>query len=361
MTDRPSTSTGERPACITVDEFLAIPRQEIVPYVGTADGSTTLLARGTTLQLAGPSGVGKSLVGAWDLGGRLAADRPSDWLGMHVCGGLRVALLTLEGSDEDTADRARSLLAADARRRLIVWDRWRGQPPPSTDDAGLERLASELRRVEADIVIVDTASAMFGAAFDIDIAAGEAAHSALERLRLLSGRPLAFVVISHQRKRSRNALASSVDELEEVSGTFARKTDALITLRRFDRASDDDPRRRVRFSKVRQGLQPRAKAATFPTATGEPPRLTVLADAGRAVKQGTEAENLAEWIAAQEAPATVSEICAVFDIGVTALGRDRRPELEELGVRRAKLPGRGNTHAYGTDAQWRRLELGEHA
>lgn len=344
---------------MTIEQYLAIPRRELEPYVATADGRTTLLAAGTTLQVAGPSGVGKSLAGAWDLAGRLAGDRASDWLGMRVCGGVRVVLLSLEGSDDDTADRARALVPEDAYQRLTVWDRWRRGPAPSVRGDGLRRLADELKRVEADVVIVDTGSAMFGGTFDIEIQAGEDAHAALESLRQLSGRPLAFVVLAHQRKRSRNGGSASVDELEEVSGTFSRKADAVVVIRRFGDGDEDDPRRRIFFAKVRRGRQPRAKIATFPSDMGEPPRLTVVADAGRAVKQGTDAKAMAEWIGEQPSPVTVTELRTVFGVSDTAISRDRRPELEELGVRRAKLPGRGNTHAYGTDEQWRRVGLGD--
>lgn len=351
--DREASGRPSLPACVSAREFAAVAREPLKPYVSTPDGRTVLLARETTLLGAGPSGLGKSLIVCFDLAGRLAAPEGSDWLGLRVCGGLRVLLLSFEGSDEDTAERI-ALLPQDARDRFSVWDRWRGADLPAADEAGLRLLADEVRRLSVDVLVIDTASAFFGAAFNVD--RGEEAHDAIERLRALSGRRLACIAVAHTRKRQRTA-TGPVDELEEVSGTFARKADAAVVIRRAA-DDEDDPHRRVTFPKVRRGRQLAPKLATFPTEPDALPRLRLIGDVGRPVKDGTEAEAMAEWIEAQETPVAAGLLCAKFGLSETTLRR-RRPELEDLGVARGPLPGPGKAQGYGTLEQWRRATLGE--
>ncbi len=132
--------------CVALRDYVALERPPLNPYLATRDGRTVLLAAETALLFAGPSGLGKSLAAAFDLAGRLAAEHPSDWLGFRVRAGLRVLLLSFEGSDEDTAEgrldrprrRAGSLprlgslarRAASARgRRRPRAPRRRGPPP----------------------------------------------------------------------------------------------------------------------------------------------------------------------------------------------------------------------------------------
>jgi hypothetical protein len=59
---------------LTAEEFVAIERAELDPWVETQDGRSTLLAEEFGLLIAGPSGLGKSLA-LIDLGGLLAAPR----------------------------------------------------------------------------------------------------------------------------------------------------------------------------------------------------------------------------------------------------------------------------------------------
>lgn len=177
------------PRSRTAAEFLALPREPIEPYVSTADGRSVLLAPGTTLLIAGPSGVGKSLV-AYDGAGRLAG-APATWLGLRVVGGLRVLLVPFEGegSDEDVRDRIDALVPTDARARLHVWDRWRMGPAPRADDLGVRALADEIARLRLDVAMLDTGSAFFGGGFDVSKGVPEEANRALERTRELAGRP----------------------------------------------------------------------------------------------------------------------------------------------------------------------------
>lgn len=337
---------------VTLDEYLARPRKPIAPFAASRDGRTVVSASETTLLLAGPSGAGKSLL-ALDLVSHLVDDDPADWLGLRIYGRRRVFLISLEGSDEDTRERL-SALVTSGHDRVRLWDRWQGDKrQPSLDVAGQRELAAEIALHRSDVVFIDTGSAMFGSGFHVD--RGEEAGAVLEAIRYLSGLPLAFVVVAHTRKADRGGARG--DELEEVAGTFGKKADAAIVLRRV--AGDEEgPRRHVIFAKVRRGPQPKRLLAAFPDELDAPPRLTVLGDSGRPVRSGTEAEEMAQWIGAHDLPVAPAVIRARFGISETTLSRDRRPQLEALGIARHRRPGKGNGQLYGTAEQWCRLELG---
>jgi hypothetical protein len=343
--------TPPAPRIVTAREFIARPRAPIEPFVGTPDGRTTLLARENTLLVAGPSGVGKSLAASFDLPGRLAKDIDTDWLGLRVRAQRRVLLLPFEGADEEVAERFAALVDDDARDRFWIWDRWIGADlPQAARDADLRALADLVRKLEVDVVVIDTATAFFGS--DFAVSKGEAAHAVIEDLRARSGRRFAAIVVAHTRKADRGG--AQADPLEEVSGTFARKADAVIVIRR---PGDDpaNPRRTITFAKVRRGPQIGAKIATLPEGQ-EVPRLELVADAGRQVTEGTEAEAIAAWIGKQDEPVRPIFIETQFAISERTLKR-RLPELEALGIRRDTLlehGGRGRPVAYGTDSQWRR-------
>jgi hypothetical protein len=344
-----------QPQIVTARAFLDRPRQPLEPFVATTDGRTVLLARETTLLVAGPSGVGKSLAASFDLAGRLARDVPSDWIGLRVHAGRRVLLLPFEGSDEDTAERVAALVPDDAQDRFSVWDRWvtGGAELPQADDRGRALLAGVIRDLSIDVLVIDTATAFFGAAVGVD--RGEEAHAAIEDLRARSGQRFAAIVVAHTKKADRKG--AKVDEFEEIAGTFPRKADAAVVIRRVG-DDESDPHRRIIFAKVRRGPQPRAKLATLPTDQDAPPRLELIGDAGRPLKAGTEAQAIADWITEQDGPQVAAVLQARFNLSPSTLSQRRRPELEQLGIRRAKVPGKGNTYAYGTDHQWRALELG---
>lgn len=340
-------------------DFLAVERPPLSPLVATPDDRTVLLAASTTLLIAGPSGVGKSLV-AFDLGGRLAREKGSLWLGLRVAGGQRVLLLPFEGSDADTAERTAQLVPKDARSRFLLLDRWRGPALPRSDKSGIRVLADTVRDAAIDVVLVDTGSAFFGGAGGHDISRGipEEAADALDEIRACSGRPLAVVVIAHTRKLDRGG--TKVDELEEVSGTFPRKADSVVVIRR--EGEDGSRRRSVKFAKVRRGPDLRTVIAALPEDPDAPPRLEVVAgeSAGRRIKEGTRAKDIADWVAGQPGPVAVRVLCARFDLPNSTLRR-RRDELAALGVEHHKLVGRGNTWAYATTDQWRTATLGEAA
>lgn len=344
-------------ACVTVRDYLAAPRVPIEPYVATPDGSSVLLARGSLLLIAGPSGVGKSLAGAWDLGGRLASAKPSSWLGLRVCGGLRVLLLSFEGSDEDTADRA-AIVPDDAADRFLLWDRWTREDRPAVplpragDDESLVRLARRLREQRIDVVAIDTGSKFFAGHYDTSKGIPEEAIEVIDRLRELVGRPLTFVVVVHTRKLDRSTRGR--DELEEVAGTFGKNADAVLVIRRD--GEDRGPRRRIAFAKTRRGPELADVIAAFP-GRGEPgpPRLTVVADlGGAAVKEGTGADEMASWIREQPEPVSTSALMVRFDLSESTMRR-RAGQLEEVGIKRGKIPRRGNAHGYGTNDQWAAL------
>jgi hypothetical protein len=351
------TATGAsvpQPRIVSAREFLAQPRKPIEPFIATADGKTVLLAAETTLLVAGPSGVGKSLAASFDLAGRLARDVDSEWLGLTVRARRRVLLLAFEGSDEDNADRFADLIEDDAADRFLMWDRWRGLDLPQTDPVGRGLLAEAIKSHQVDVLVIDTATAYFGAEVAVD--RGEEAHTVLEELRARSGRRFAAIVVAHTKKADRKGM--KVDELEEISGTFSRKADAAIVIRR---GGDDesDPHRRVVFAKVRRGPQPRAKLAAFPSTADGPPRLELVGDVGRPQKPGTDGRAIAEWIREHDEPVSAAALRDRFKVSDTTLRRRGSDELVPLGIRRDRLPGCGNAHGYGTDEQWRTLELGE--
>ena len=334
--------------CVALRDYVALERPPLNPYLATRDGRTVLLAAETALLFAGPSGLGKSLAAAFDLAGRLAAEHPSDWLGFRVRAGLRVLLLSFEGSDEDTAERAGSIVPDDARDRFLVWDRWRGGPPPRADDGGLERLAAEVRRHAVDVLVIDTGSAFFGGAHDCSKGIPEEAFGAIERVRELAGQPVAVIVVAHTKKADRTG--ARVDELEEIAGTFGRKVDTAIVMRRD---GERGPRRRLVFPKTRRGPEPPAKVATLPTEADEPPRLTLLHDLDtHGVKAGTDAEAIAEYVREQAGVVSPQAIRERFEIADSTL-RERRPDLGRLGITYAPRPAlAGNAHGYGTAEQW---------
>lgn len=341
-----------RPRVVTARDLIVRPRRPLDPFVATPDGRTVLLAAHTTLLVAGPSGVGKSLAASFDLAGRLARDSDSDWLGLHVHARRRVLLLAFEGAIEDNVDRVRALVDDDAQDRFVVWDEELGLDLPHNDEQGRRALVDVLRETRSDVVVIDTATAFFGSSFAVD--KGEEAHATLEELRARSGQRFAAIVVAHTKKADRKG--AQADPLEEISGTFPRKADAAVVLRR---AGDepDDPRRQVVFAKVRRGPEPRTKIATWPRDGDGPPRLELVGDAGRPVKQGTNAEAMAEWIARHDEPVAAGALSGRFSIGESTLRR-RRDELAELGITHDRLPpggDRGRRYAYGTQPQWRRV------
>lgn len=342
--------------CVTVREYRSSPREPIEPYVATPDGRSVLLARDSLTLIAGPSGVGKSLIGAWDLGGRLAGARPSSWLGLRVRGGLRVLLLSYEGSDEDTTERA-ALVPDGAADRFFIWDRWaRGSRPAvplprAGDPSSLNVLADRIRAQCVDVLAIDTGSKFFTGPYDTGKGIPEEAFEVIDRLRELVGRPLAVVVVVHTRKLEKG---KSRDELEEVAGTFGKNADAVVVIRRD--GDDRGPRRRVAFAKIRRGpdLPDVIAAFTAPEDKGMP-RLEVVTDlGGAAIKEGTGAEGIATWIREQPTPVPTSVLSARFNLSETTMRR-RGVQLAELGIKREKFPRSGNSHGYGTADQWSAL------
>lgn len=334
---------------VSARDFIAIPRQPLDPYLSTPDGRTVLLAAESVLLFAGPSGLGKSLAAAFDLGGRLADDEPSEWLGLRVRGGLRALLLSYEGegSDEDVSERLEAVVPASACERFGVWDRWRREALPRADEAGISRLAAVISEQQVDVVLIDTGSAFFRGAYDCSKGIPEEAIEAIARLRELSGRRFACVVLVHTRKVDR--VGGVLDQLEEIAGTFHKKADAALVMRRD---GGEGSRRLIHFAKVRRGPEPPPAIATLPEQADHPPRLEFVGPAdARGVKRGTAAPAIAEWVRAQPGLVSPGDICERFDISAATL-RDRRPQLEELGVIYQQRPGAGNAHAYGSPEQW---------
>lgn len=335
-------------ACVSIRDFVLADRQPLRPFVTSGDGRTVVFAAETTFVIAGTSGIAKSLT-MWDLAGRLADDSPSDWLGLRVCGGLRVMLLSFEGSDEDTAERAQLLVPPGAAGRFTIWDRWRREPMPTAEACGL--LIAELRRQETDVLVIDTARPFFGAGFDVD--RGEEAHEVIEDLRHRSGRQLGVLLITHTKKRNG---AGGPQDLEAIAGTFSRKGDAALLLSSVSN-DETDLRRRVTFVKTRRGRKPAPRLVAFPSDPDAPPRLELAAEVGRPVTEGTEADAMAAWIADQLQPVAPAELTERFGVSDATLRQRRRLELEALGVTRRQVPGRGNRYAYGTDEQWARIAV----
>lgn len=333
---------SHRRSVVPVGQFLEKPRAPLDPFVTANDGRSVLLAAGTALLIGGPSGIGKSLAGI-DLCGLLASDGGGTWIGTDVTGRQRVLLVTLEGSDEDTADRLRALIPRDAHARLFLDDRWaNGRSVPTPAD-----VAATVREHGIDVVCIDTIPAWLQDRYDISRGIPEQANDELETIRRLADRDIAFVGIVHTRKLDR-AAGSITDELEELAGTLAKKADSAVVIRR----DGDGPRRKISFAKTRRGPEPVAVIASLPDPdSDEPPRLRVIAEAKPRLKEGTEAERIAEWIGEQQAPATVSVLTAALEISEDTLRR-RRPELEGLGIRYGQVPGR-TARAYGTPEQWR--------
>lgn len=335
------------PPFVIASEFVALQRELIDPFVSTRDGRTTMLARGRSLLIAGPSDASKSLA-MLDLLAKLAAADESDWLGFKVCGGQRVGLIVYpgEGSDEDLAERVGQLVSAGAY--LYIWDHWRQGPAPVDDDQGLRRLADEVKRERLDVLAFDTLTSFFRGAHDVSRGIPEQAHDSIAALRDLSAQPLALVGTQHTRKR--DTRAATLDELEEISGTYVRKVDAAVVLRKD---GESKRRRRVTFAKTRVGPKPDPVIAALPEDEDAPPRLEVVAAVGGDVKQGTEAERIAARVRGESEPITTAVLLAGFDISEDTLRR-RRGELEQLGVTYGPAPWLGrNTRAYGTVEQWK--------
>ncbi len=208
-------------------------------------------------------------------------------------------------------------------------------------------VAATVREHGIDLVCIDTIPAWLQDRYDISRGIPEQANDELETIRRLADRDIAFVGVVHTRKLDR-AAGSITDELEELAGTLAKKADSAVVIRR----DGDGPRRKISFPKTRRGPEPVAVIASSPDPDcDETPRLRVIAEAKPRLKEGTEAERIAEWIGEQQAPATVSVITAALEISEDTLRR-RRPELEGLGIRYGQVPG-STARAYGTPEQWR--------
>lgn len=348
-----ATPTGSAGAVVTAREFLAIERVPTEPYVHS--GRSGFLSLGSGLLIAGPSGCGKTLA-VLDLAGLLASERGGRWLGLDVAGGLRVLCVLLEGTDDENRYRIEQLVPEDARERLFVVDRWRHALPPAGELPAF--VASCMRRHGAQVLLIDTLAAFCEGRYDTSKGIPEAAHQDFERMRHLAQIDFASVATAHTIKvRDR----TPVDELEELAGSIHKKADAAITLRTPERESTN--KREVRFAKNRSGPPlPGVRIATLPDEdSDEPPRLTIVGAAGgRPVKQGTEAERIADHVRCLDGPIEVAVLRTELGGLSDSTLRRRRPDLQELGITHGKLPGRGNTHAYGTVEQWQRASgLGE--
>lgn len=335
---------------VVVEEFTAIKRPPIVPYLGSHDGHTVMLAASLTMLIGGPSDASKTLAKI-DLAGKLATPGEHDWLGLKVTGGLRVGLVLYpgEGEDEDLTARIKSLVATGAQ--LYVWDRWRVEPAPLADEDGVKRLAGWSKAAALDVVSLDTMTSFFRGAYETKFGIPEEAHDALAAVRSLAGLPLGFLGTQHTRKRDRRGTMTA-DELEELSGTFARKVDGAVVLRKDGDGATR--RRRVTFAKTRQGPKPEPLIVSLPEDPTAPPRLHVVASATGDVKRGTEAQRIAAFVRAETDVVPSSVLTARFNISDSTLKR-RRDELGDLGVTRAKMPWLGgNAFGFGTAEQWQR-------
>jgi DNA polymerase III delta prime subunit len=333
-----ATETSTASAVVTTAAFLARPFELTTPYVTAREGKTHLLAAETGLLLAGPSGTGKSLA-AIQLAALLASDDGGDWLGCAVRGGLRVLLVSLEGSEADTRDRLNNIVPDDARKRLVLVDRWR-RP--------LGDLAPQIREHSIDVVVFDTLSAWLqGFGLDLKTGIPEEAHAYLEDLQRRSGQRFAWGGTHHTRKLDTKGKVS--DALEEIAGTIHKKADAAVIIRRD---GDDKARRKIAFAKTRKGREPEDVIATLPEEDDEAPVFRVLAEIDAAhLKEGTRPAEIADWIAEQEQPQAPRQILTRFKISEGTL-RERRGELLALGIRYGTKPGGGNRTLYGTDRQW---------
>jgi hypothetical protein len=265
---------------------------------------------------------------------------------------LRVGLVIYpgEGEDEDLTARFKSLVLTESRGTVLVWDRWRREPAPLATDEGIRRLARWVRAAKLDVLVLDTATSFARGRYDTSKGLPESYADALGSLRSLAQRRLAIVHIQHTRKIDRRA-SSPADELEEISGTFARKVDAAIVIRKD---GERETHRRITFAKTRTGPKPPGLIAQLPALTSdEPPRLTVIGSTSRAVKDGTDADLIAAWIRDQTEPQAGTVIRAVFSLSERTF-RNRRDALEARGVRQGRAPWLGgNAYAFGTDDQWK--------
>jgi hypothetical protein len=330
-------------------DFDAIEREPIVAHLGTHDCRTTLLARGLALNIGGPSDASKSLM-QLDLLGKLSSVGDADWLGLKVTEEqLRVGLVVYpgEGEDEDLVERVRQLVPAGAQ--LYVWDRWRKTEAPRATPDGIPRLAQFAAELALHVVAFDTYTSFFRGGYDCSRGIPEDAHDALDAVRSQANLPLGFVGAQHTRKRDTRA-TTTADELEELSGTFSRKVDGAIVVRKD---GDSKRRRRVTYAKTRQGPKPDPVIVALPEDEDAAPRFSVVATTGT-VKPGSEADQMAVWIREQTEPVSASLLMGRFNIGDTTL-RNRREALEARGIAHAKAPWiGGNAHAYGTTEQWKR-------
>jgi hypothetical protein len=333
----------------TAADFLTVERESIDAYLASQDSETIFFGPGMDMIIGGPSDASKTL-SEFDLCGKLADERESHWLGLTVCGELNVGIIVYpgEGEDEDVAERIRALIPATARDYVFVWDRWRGDGAPLADTEGINRLGHYAKVNELDVIALDVASSFARGRFDISKGLPEDFRSVLDEVRALSGRPIAFVLILHTRKLDRRA-STPADELEEIAGTYARKVDSAIVIRKD---GDSDRRRRVTYAKTRRGPKLPPVIAELPErGSGEAPRLTIVGSPG-GIKAGTDADRMAEWIRNQDAPVASAAVRARFDISESTM-RNRAAALEARGIRRGRAKWLGaNTYAYGTEAQW---------
>jgi hypothetical protein len=140
-----------------------------------------------------------------------------------------------------------------------------------------------------------------------------------------------------------------IDELEEIAGTFHKKVDAAIVIRRAH--DPPDPHRKLAFPKTRRGPELKTQLAILQEDECGEPRLELIGDLGQGLKPGTDPAAMAKWIASERELVSPEAICTHFDISEETLRR-RREELAGRGIVYDRRPGAGNRHAYGTEAQW---------
>jgi hypothetical protein len=283
LDDDPAGSPLASSSGTTAREWLARPRPRPEALITSPTGGRALNRRENLLLVAGPPDAGKSLA-LLDLIGLAASDRGGTWLNLHVAGGQRVLYVPAEGAEEDVAERLQQLVPDDAQERLVIWDRWReGEPTPT-------RLAARVRRREIDVVAIDTVNAWLdgawaGGRYDISKGIPETAQNELEGVRRQSGRPVTFFGAQHTRKRDNSRGRREVDEVEELAGTFAKKADCIVVIRKTGERHE----RKISYARFRNGVPPFDAIGRLPK-EGEtgPPRIVV--DAGVASEAQRKAE-----------------------------------------------------------------------
>jgi hypothetical protein len=224
------------PFAMTLTEFLTLDLPAAIPLVGNSEDEAVIAAHSFTI-LAGMPGAGKTTL-AIDFAFHLASGQP--WLNMAISDPRRILIMENEGPERAFQRKlaAKHTTWKHGGQENIYVHTWRWNQLSLQDDDAQDQLRHFLTQNAIDLVIADPLDS-FGTDGIGSPADTEAFTQLLKSLGL--GTTVAYFFLHHFRKEI------SLSEINQVSGAWGRRLDALLVLKETERKDE----LRLSFPKLR--------------------------------------------------------------------------------------------------------------